>query len=154
MRYTYAISALRAKRARLAGEIEAAERTLAARREALAALDATLRLFHPEADPEHITTIRPHVPSIHFRYREQTRFVVEALRDADKPLPTHLVSEYVMRAKGLPREDADLRGAITNQVRKALHRLAARGAVRRLVCEPEGWWELAGRGSLYQGREP
>jgi hypothetical protein len=39
--------------------IEAAERKLDKDRETLALLDATLRLFHPDADPNHITAIRP-----------------------------------------------------------------------------------------------
>lgn len=56
MRYTYAPSALRHKRARLAGMIEGAEQEQAKRREQLTALDATMRLFHPDADP---ATSRP-----------------------------------------------------------------------------------------------
>jgi hypothetical protein len=47
MRYTYAISGLRRKRAHLMGEIEQAERETAKLRDQLAAVDATLRLFHP-----------------------------------------------------------------------------------------------------------
>jgi hypothetical protein len=59
MRYYYAIAALRHKRARLAGEIEAAERASVKQRETLATVDATPRLFHPDADPAPITSIRP-----------------------------------------------------------------------------------------------
>ena len=59
MRYTFAISALRDKRARLLGEIESLERKAAKLRQDMANIDATLRLFHPDADPSHITPIRP-----------------------------------------------------------------------------------------------
>ena len=143
MRYTYAISGLRRKRATLAGEIEAAERAIAKQREALVALDATLRLFHPDADPAHIASIRPQVRNVWFRHGERRRFAMEALRDAGAPLPTRLVAEYVMRAKGMDLEDRPLRAAVRKQVHLALLRLAARGTVRKLMSEPEAWWELA-----------
>ncbi len=42
---------LRRKRARIAGEIEAAERKLIPKREALAQIDALLRLFDPGSNP-------------------------------------------------------------------------------------------------------
>src|SRR5579862_7208960 len=104
MRYTYAISALRHKRARLAGEIEAAERAIAKQRATLATVDATLRLFHPDADPEHITAIRPIARDMVFRHGERRRLCREAMRDAGTPIPTRMVTEYVMRAKGLDVE--------------------------------------------------
>jgi hypothetical protein len=90
-RYTYAIAGLRDKRARLAGETEAAERAIAKQREAVAALDATMRLFHPDADPAYITSIHPIGRSYFFRRGKRMRFCVEALRDAGAPLPTPAV---------------------------------------------------------------
>jgi hypothetical protein len=62
------IGGLRHKRARLAGEIEAQAQRLAKDREALAALNATLRLFHPDADPEAIVTIRPSLRCVKSNY--------------------------------------------------------------------------------------
>jgi hypothetical protein len=55
----YAISGLRGKRARLAGEIESRDRVTGKLRKQLAAIDATLRLLHPDADRHHITSIWP-----------------------------------------------------------------------------------------------
>jgi hypothetical protein len=144
MRYTYAISALRHKRARLAGEIEAAEHRLAKEREKLAALDATLRLFHPDADPAHLTPIRPIMRCSLFRHGEQRRLCREALRDAGGPLPTRLVTEYLMRAKGVDVADRPLRREMLEHTRKALMRLEAHETVRKIITEPEVWWELAG----------
>jgi hypothetical protein len=144
MRYTYAISALRDKRARLAGAIEVAERALVKQREELATLDATLRLFHPDADPNHVTPIRPMVRLTMFRHGEQRRLCQEAIRDAGTPIPTRLVCEYLMRAKGVDIADRPLRREILEHTRKALMRLEARGVVRRVITEPEVWWELVG----------
>jgi len=47
-----------------------------------------------------------------------------------------------MAAKGLPVDDADLRGRVSEQVRIALARLKRRGVVRRVMREPDVWWEL------------
>jgi hypothetical protein len=142
MRYTYAISALRYKRARLVGEIEAAERAIAKQRETLATLDATLRLFHPEADPSHITAVRPVWRGIYFRHGERPRLCLEALRDAGSPLHAPRIAEYLMRAKGLDVNDRPLRAAIVNFMASALGRLARKGLVRKIIAEPEVWWEL------------
>ena len=70
---TYAILALRRKRAHLAGKIEAAECAIARDRAALAALDATIHLFEPETNPELIPAIRPTRHGLFFRHGEQTR---------------------------------------------------------------------------------
>jgi hypothetical protein len=132
--YTYAISGLRRKRACLAGEIEIRDRATAKMREQLTAIDATLRLFHPDADPEHITPIRPFViRNVWFRRRKQTRLVLEAMRDAGKPLPLSQIADYVMRTKGITRDDAGvwLRGR--EHVLVALLRLGDRGQVRKII---------------------
>ena len=124
MRYAFAISGLRDKRARLAGEIELAEQKLAKQRETLALLDATLRLFHPDADLAHITSIRPVTRGYWFRPGERARFCVEALREAEGPLPTRLIRDYVMKAKGMDLEHTRLREEVLEYVRLALMRAA------------------------------
>jgi hypothetical protein len=144
MSYKTTINGLRRKRAHLAGEIEMAARRLAKDRVALAALDATLRLFHPEADPEQIVTIRPALRCLNFRHGEQRRYCLEALRDAGRPLSTRQITEYVMRAKGLARDNTVPWRRVREQVRRVLARMAQRGTVRQIVSEPEAWWELVG----------
>ena len=143
MRYTYALSALRDKRARIAGWIKAAERKIAKDREALANLDATLRLFHPEADPDHITSIRPKWRGVYFRNGERTRLCLEALRDAGGPLKQADITAYVMRAKGMDPADRTLRAVIVNNVGAAMFRLASLGKVRKILDAPDVWWEMA-----------
>jgi hypothetical protein len=141
-RYTYALSALRYKRATLAGEIEHAERAIAKQREQLAALDATLRLFHPDADPSHITSIRPVWRGVWFRHGERHRLCLEALRDAGAPLTTMEIARYLMRAKHLDADDGKLRTMMWEGAWMTLTRLVAKGQVRRIVVKPDSWWEL------------
>jgi hypothetical protein len=47
-----------------------------------------------------------------------------------------------MRAKGLDVDDRPFRAMILEYARKALIRLEKRGTVRRVISEPEVWWEL------------
>jgi hypothetical protein len=139
---SFAIHALRRKRARLAGEIDAAQRAIARQREALATLDAVIRMFEPTSNPDMIASIRPvGRRCLYFRYGEQSRLAVCALREAGKPVAARYVAEFAMAAKGLD-PDPRVREQIIESVRGALERLAAKGTTQKLVEWPETWWEL------------
>jgi cytochrome c553 len=76
---TFVISGLHRKRAHLAGEIDAAQRALTAKRDMLATLDSVIRLFEPESDPELIPAIRPTSRRcLYFRRAEQMRLALAA----------------------------------------------------------------------------
>lgn len=139
---TFAILALRRKRARIAGEIDQAERRIEPLRAALAHRDAVLRLFDATSNPELIPAIRPSTRGTLFRHGEQMRLILDALREAEGPLRTRPITEYDILAKGLPTDDWRVREGIADQVRIALGRLERRGLVRRVVMAPEVWWEL------------
>jgi hypothetical protein len=143
MRETYAILALRRKRAYLAGEVAQAERQLADKYRALATLDATIHLFEPTTNPELIPAIRPTRRGLFFRNDEQRRLCVAALREAAGPLSARQVAEHAMLAKGLPTHNAPILASITVQVRVALGRLGAKGLVVKIICQPDAWWALA-----------
>lgn len=133
---------LHRKRARLAGEIEVAERRLAKQREVLAQVDAVIRLYEPQRNPELIPAIRPCGRCLFFRHGEQMRLCRDALREAGQPIKARAVAEYAMAAKGLPADDWRVRDVIIEQVRIALRRLERKGAVRRIIRTPDTWWEL------------
>jgi hypothetical protein len=139
---TLAILALRRKRAHLADETEAAERQLAKQRTSLANLDAALLLFDASDDPTLIRAIRPLERSKYFRHAEQMRLALAAVRQAEVPLTARQVAVWAMLAKGLDADDDAIRLAITKQIRVALHRLAARGAIWRVGQRPSVWWGL------------
>ena len=143
-RDTFVIMGLRRKRARLAGEIELIERQITAKREALAHVDTVLRIFEPVGNPDLIPSIRPAPRGLLCRHGEQILAAPEALREARGPLQARRVAEYAMAAKGLPVDDAAAWSVITEQVRVALGRLEKKGKARRVMWEPEVWWELVG----------
>lgn len=74
--------ALKRKRATIAGEIQAGEKRLKALREALVHLDATLRLFDPDAEPGTIPPKRVHRKSNYFDGPELARLCNDTLRRA------------------------------------------------------------------------
>jgi hypothetical protein len=55
----HVISALKDKRTRLAGEIIQTQEIVARRTKELLAIDAVIRLYTPDTDPEMIAAIRP-----------------------------------------------------------------------------------------------
>ena len=143
-RDTFVIMGLHRKRSRLAGEIAQAERRLAPLREALAQVDAVLRLFEPAGNPEMIPAIRPTPRCLFFRHGEQQRLCLDALREAKGPMKASQIMVRAVLAKGIPAEDYRVRERVTDHIRIALHRLEKRGKVRRVIREPEVWWELVG----------
>jgi len=56
---TFVISGLRNKRARIAGEIAHAQRLLDQRQAELAQIDAVIRMFTPDCNPDMIAPIQP-----------------------------------------------------------------------------------------------
>ena len=152
MRDTFVISGLRRKRARIAGEIDAALRRIKPLRDQLATVDATLALMQPGADPDLIQSIRPKLVCQNFGHGERVRLILSALREAKGPVTCPAIAATVMRAKRMETGDAKFRRAITEQVRFALRYLARRGMVRKVVREPDVWWELVDDGGAWRQR--
>lgn len=115
---TFAIIALRRKRAHLGGEIAQAAKALAKQRGMLATLDAVINLFEPASNPELIPPIRPVSRRCSFfRHGELTRLCLSALREAAKPIPCRYVADYAIGAKGLD-VDRKVRERITELARQ------------------------------------
>src|SRR5438105_13897049 len=93
----HVISALREKRALVAGLIEKLERKLEQHRTDLTHIDGVLRLFQPDRDPEAIQPKRIYARRTrYFAKGELSRIVLEALRDAhSKPLSTDDIAGLV-----------------------------------------------------------
>src|ERR1700679_1987942 len=84
----HVISALRAKRAELSGDLIAAQKRLEKIRDDLDAIDRTLRVFDPSQHPEKILPIVKRKGDRMFGYRECTRAILNALRDAPELMMT------------------------------------------------------------------
>src|ERR1700742_3325990 len=98
----HVVSALRNKRAELAGMVGQLEQQLARQRTNLAHLDATIRLFDPNVRPQEIRAKQQRARSAWFRQGECLRRIHDELRNAAQPLTTRDLAERIMRAKAVP----------------------------------------------------
>jgi hypothetical protein len=142
METTHVLTGLRDKRARIAGEIQAAAHALAERQEQLATLDAVIRMFVPDCHPDMIPPIRPISRGLFFKHAELPRLCIGILRNAACPMGLDKIVEAVIEAKGFTLEGR-VRRHISDSTRGTLMRMTTRGVVRRIIDYPETWWELA-----------
>jgi hypothetical protein len=104
----HVVSALRAKRAEIGGYIHDLEKKVATWRARLAHIDASIRIFSPETDPEAIPPRRTYRRSGYFKSGELARLCSGELRTANGvPLATAAIARNILNAKELPH-DPDL----------------------------------------------
>jgi hypothetical protein len=96
----YALSALRAKRAELAGEITYLKRKLAWAEDSLRHLDASLLIFDPAGDPAQIPAKRPQKRVKLFRQGQLGGMILAALRSGGRPMGTHDIVTVIMDKNG------------------------------------------------------
>jgi hypothetical protein len=140
------ISALREKRALVAGLIEKLERKLEQHRADLTHIDGVLRLFQPEHDPASIKPKRPYARRTrYFARNELSRLCMDALRAADGALlTTDDFAGQVIEAKGFDAADAVLRKAIGDQSLAVMRSFRKRGMVEQIGLGRGVRWKLAG----------
>jgi hypothetical protein len=101
MHDTYAINALRRKRATLLGDIIIARETVDKLLEDLACLDATILLFDSGADPSTIKPVVRRPRDAPFRYGELGRLIRKVLREAGTPLNVREIARRIAAEKGM-----------------------------------------------------
>ena len=138
---THVISGLRNKRARIAGLVLVDQRAIARRQEQLAMLDAVILMFSPDCNPEMIPPIRPGSQRLFFGYRELSRLCVDCLRQANGPVRLDQIVDRAIEVKGFT-DDRRLRRHIGDTARATLLRMVRKGLVRKIIDEPDTWWEL------------
>jgi hypothetical protein len=143
----HVISALRAKRAEVAGLIDSLERQIAQCRANLIHLDAVLRLYQPERDPTEIKPKRSVHRNRYFAQGELARLCLEAFRDAPELLPVPDIVERVIAAKGFDAGDRVLQVGIGELVKATLAPMRRRGTVEKIGKGRGVRWRLAERES-------
>lgn len=127
MSESHAISALKRKRAELAGELTELDKQRRALASRIKCVDETLRLFGFQDDPNEIPARRKR--GWIFRRGQLRRMVLAALREAaGAPITNGEIAASVIQQMGWDADDDELHGLITGKVkdvRKRLNRLAA-----------------------------
>src|SRR5437016_5485949 len=110
-----AVNALRNKRAAMAGEIEMHSREIDRLRAEIIHLDAVLRLFDPDTNPDDIHALRRHPRRTEWFARgEVTQRIYEALRDGE-PISPRQVAYAAIEAKQIPAPDSATKRDIINR---------------------------------------
>jgi hypothetical protein len=132
MAETHVISALRAKRAEISGYIHDLEKKVKRMRANLAHIDATIRVFAPDINPDSIPPKRRYRRSRYFAKGELSRRCLDMLRvAAGTPIAAPAIAKAAMADKGMNAdEDAQLK-AVTEMVLLSLGRLRRRGVVTK-----------------------
>jgi hypothetical protein len=142
----HVISALREKRALVAGLIEKLERKLEQHRADLTHIDGVLRLFQPDREPGEIKSKRTYVRRTrYFARNELARLCMDALRAADGALlTTDEIAGRIIETKRFDAADAVLRKAIGDQVLAILRSFRKRGMIEQIGLGRGVRWKLAG----------
>ena len=135
------LSGLVAKRGELTGELEHHRRELDRLTEALAHVDATIRLFDPSYELDAIAARKRGGRRQWFGPGECQRFVLEVLRDAVEPLSGRALAREVVARKGLG-DSRDVLAVVQKTALAVLRRLVAKGVVcRQSLADGTHVWE-------------
>jgi hypothetical protein len=136
---TFAIPALKEKRAQIAGRVISLKKQITKHHKELANLDATIALFDPTYRIGSIKPKRTHKRAQLFKMGELGRLIIDALRRAETPLDTAQVVAAVTAASGQIKANESLMVAT---VRSNLAYLTRRGKVAQIGKGIGTKWEL------------
>lgn len=140
---TYVISGLTAKRAEVSGIIADLEKRIAQHRADLVHIDAVLRLYAPEIEPEGIAPKAVRKRNDWFKPGELARMVLDVLRVATSPLTVREIAEHVMQRRGIDAGDARTAQLVGKLVHNAVTRQAT-DLVERVVDGKVTAWRVVG----------
>lgn len=136
---TYAIPALRDKRARIAGQIDSLQKQILRLVEDLNSLDQTIAMFDPSYKVGSIRPVRPNRRVHLFKMGQLGRIILSAMRTAKAPMRTAEVITAVCVAMGENNANAHL---IANTVSSNLNYLARRGKIEKIGERGMARWRL------------
>jgi len=136
----HVMSALRNKRAEMAGTVVQLEQQLVRQRADLSHLDATMRLFDPDIRPNEIRPRQRRARSTWFHHGECLRLIYDELRDAPQPMTTRQLAERIMRNKAIPAADDRSRDLVQKTLLGSLNR--AKDTIARTETAGVVSWRL------------
>jgi multidrug resistance efflux pump len=127
------VGALVEKAAEIRGRIATLEGEIAREKEALAHLQATLRMFDPRQDVRNVKPRRARLRrTSHFAQGEIISRCRDALRDAEAPVSAEDIARKALADKGLSPEDGKLRSDFITRILWGLQRMHATGKAEKI----------------------
>ena len=146
----HVVSALVAKRAEISAYIHDLEKKVSTWRTRLAHIDASIKIFSPETDPEAIPPRRTYRRSGYFRKGEFARLCLDELREAGgKPITTAEIVTSILASKGLPNDPA-LFASLNERVLVYLRQQRNRGSVTKTGTSRDAQWILESKMGKHQ----
>ena len=144
MGYDLTLSGLLRKRNELASDAAALKDRLGARLSDLDALDRVIRIFKPDIDLSDLPE-RPAPLALTGTRGEFQRFLIDQLRQADRPLTTFDLTEIIMRERGLDAKDRVTFKLLSHRAGHSLAKLRRKGTVqsRRVGSGALLEWQIA-----------
>jgi hypothetical protein len=139
---THVLSALRAKRAEISGCIHDLEKKVRIQRERLAHIDATIRVFSPDTDPNAIAPKRRYRRAVYFKRNEIPRLCLEHLRTLGAPATASAIADALIVARELPNAPG-LKADVVERVLAVLRALRKRRTVTKTGTSRDARWSLA-----------
>lgn len=136
----YALTALRKKRATIAGEIVHLERQIRHRKDMLVHVDATSRLLDPSVDLDAIPNKRPPQRIRLFRQGELGRMIKDAIRRNGGEASMHEIVSALLAAGG---HGEDARKTVAPRARSNLAYQVRQGTVTKDGKQRDARWRLA-----------
>jgi hypothetical protein len=142
MKNDHVLSGLIAKRAELAGKIENMQREMRDLVATIGHIDASIRVFDPNAD---IDDIQPRLPPRFHAFKgEVSRLVLNALRKAEKPMPVSDLTLIVAAGRGINPDDKPFMRVLSRRVGACLRNLRKRKLVQMTRLPGTlGLWQIA-----------
>jgi hypothetical protein len=137
----HVVSALMAKRSEVAGAIADLEHRAAQQRADLVHVDAVLRLYAPELEPDCIRPRPVRRRNGWFKPGELVRIVLDILRVAPAPMPIREIAVAVMARRGLDQADLHTGRLIGKLVSNALSRQAG-DLVEKIALHRSVVWRI------------
>jgi hypothetical protein len=142
MSESHVVSGLKAKRAEIAGHIRELDKQAKAWRVRLSHIDASIKMFAPDADLTAIKPKRTRHKSYYFKHGEQTRMILDTLRERPGITATEIATA-LLTLKGVPT-DPETVGEAKSRALLMLRTLKRAGRVTREgVAGVEPRWALA-----------
>jgi hypothetical protein len=141
MAESHVVSALRTKRAELAGELIVAEKRIAQLRADLASIDGAIRVFDPSIAAAQIRPVIKRKTAPLLPQGQGTRIILDTLRRAGEPLSPRQIAERIVSERSLDIGTAAME-RLTQRIRNVLARREGHG----VACETVGTgkvWRVA-----------
>lgn len=141
MKNEHVLSGLIAKRSEIAGQIERLQLEIRQLVVALDHVDASIRIFDPDADLE---DVKSRLPPRHMAFKgEVSRILLNTLRKAPAPMPVSELAAIVLSERGLSLDDKPFFVVLKRRVDACLRTLRKKGLVK--MTRPPGslgLWEV------------